>query len=654
MDRRKFLKAGALFAAAAVVPKLGCVWIKQTQADRSIQGPPYDEEDPPLPGTDLPILFLVNENQAAPFGRYLGEILRAEGFNGFAAAGLGEVDLEVLKSHDLVILTPGPLSQSRIELLVEYVRTGGRLVAVQPEPAAAALFGLESLSSSQENVWLLTDPAHPLARGISATPLRLHVRADLYQAAGAQVVAWLSAGQTYYPALTLHPLEQGWAAAWTYDLPHSIVLTRQGNPALAGQETDGFSGVRPMDLFYDWLDLDNLQTPHADEQQRLFSNLLHHLSQDRRPLVRLWYFPERAASVLVATGDSHNNSAAAIQDVCRRVEKYGGTISIYYQPPDASLPGAALARARWAAAELGLTGPTYLPSPAQIRDLRDRGHEFTVHPVIYNGLESGWQRTSTRFTRLGYGPVSATTRIHDLVWEGWVETARFQAAQGVRMSLEFTHLGWMFKRGEEWPLGFFAGSGLPMKFVDESGRVLDIYQQVTHISDEHLIEMPWLNVAGLLPEQAVKLSRDLFETSLNGAYSALGASIHADLFDLPEPWYTRAATFLDGILTAAAELGLPVLNAERWLGFTEARNATGLADFGWDGSRLLFTLDPPPDAPPGLGLLVPILHGALILAAVEAGGKSLEVSTRRVGGVDFALVVPPPGRQTLSALYQPV
>ena len=54
------------------------------------------------------------------------------------------------------------------------------------------------------------------------------------------------------PAVTLRSVGSsgGQAAAFTYDLARSVVYTRQGNPAWAGQERDGVAGIRPDDMFY--------------------------------------------------------------------------------------------------------------------------------------------------------------------------------------------------------------------------------------------------------------------------------------------------------------------------------------------------------------------------------------------------------------------
>ena len=102
------------------------------------------------------------------------------------------------------------------------------------------------------------------------------------------------------PAATLRSVGSagGQAAAFTYDLPQSVVLTRQGNPAWAGQERD-FANPPPET---DSLRSDDsssptrstfarVQVPSADEQQRLLANLIIGMQQDRMPLPRFWYLP---------------------------------------------------------------------------------------------------------------------------------------------------------------------------------------------------------------------------------------------------------------------------------------------------------------------------------------------------------------------------
>ena len=99
----------------------------------------------------------------------------------------------------------------------------------------------------------------------------------------------------------------GQAAAFTYDLARSVVYTRQGNPAWAGQERDGVLGLRPNDMFYStWLDTNKIAIPQADEQQRLLLNLITLMNADQMPLPRFWYLPRGEKAAVVLSGDDHS------------------------------------------------------------------------------------------------------------------------------------------------------------------------------------------------------------------------------------------------------------------------------------------------------------------------------------------------------------
>ena len=55
----------------------------------------------------------------------------------------------------------------------------------------------------------------------------------------------------------------------------------------------------------DWIDLDKVQIPQADEQQRLLANLVQQMIV--KPVPRFWYFPRSQKAVVVMTGDDHGN-----------------------------------------------------------------------------------------------------------------------------------------------------------------------------------------------------------------------------------------------------------------------------------------------------------------------------------------------------------
>ena len=119
--------------------------------------------------------------------------------------------------------------------------------------------------------------------GIVGSTIQFHGTADRYLLNGATAVATLystATTATLNPAVTLRSVGSsgGQAAAFIYDLARSVVYTRQGNPAWAGQERDGVVGIRPDDIFFgakvgdvqpDWVDTNKIAIPQADEQQRL-------------------------------------------------------------------------------------------------------------------------------------------------------------------------------------------------------------------------------------------------------------------------------------------------------------------------------------------------------------------------------------------------
>src|SRR5690606_36840252 len=144
----------------------------------------------------------------------------------------------------------------------------------------APLLGLEQEDRPVRDGYLLAEISSAAGRGIAQSTLQIHGEADRYRLTDGTVVAHLFADATSAlpnPAVTLRSIGQngGQAAAFVYDLATSIVLTRQGNPDWAGEERDGFSPYRANDLFYpDFVDLDRVAIPQADEQQRLFANLI--------------------------------------------------------------------------------------------------------------------------------------------------------------------------------------------------------------------------------------------------------------------------------------------------------------------------------------------------------------------------------------------
>src|SRR5262249_51533000 len=117
------------------------------------------------------------------------------------------------------------------------------LIAMRPDAQLAGLLGLTSASSTLSNKYLQVNNTSAAGRGLTPQTIQFHGAADLYTNSGASTVALLFSDAntpTANPAGSLRSLgpSGGQAAAFTFDLAQSVVWTRQGNPAWAGQLRD--------------------------------------------------------------------------------------------------------------------------------------------------------------------------------------------------------------------------------------------------------------------------------------------------------------------------------------------------------------------------------------------------------------------------------
>ncbi|KRA00446.1 hypothetical protein ASD64_02500 [Mesorhizobium sp. Root157] len=269
-----------------------------------------------------PILLVTTGSNR--FEAFYSEILRAEGLASFATVNVAELDSAVLAAHSVAIVS-GPIADTaKLASIHAWVADGGKLIAMRPSGSLADLAGLSPPSGIIEDGYLKMDNAAAPAKGLVAETIQFHGAADVVaMSQGTRAVATLyrdAVTSAQAPAVTVRTVGDagGQVAAFTFDLARSTILTRQGNPKWAGQERDGLDPVRPNDLFYgaasddpqsDFVDLDKIAIPQADENMRLLSNLIAYLTYDRAPLPKFWYFPNGAKAALVMAADDHGTGS---------------------------------------------------------------------------------------------------------------------------------------------------------------------------------------------------------------------------------------------------------------------------------------------------------------------------------------------------------
>jgi len=199
--------------------------------------------------------------------------------------------------------------------------------------------------------------------------------------------------------------------------------------------------------------------------------------------------------------------------------------------------------------------------------------------------------------------------------------------------------------------GHFTGSGLPMRFANDDGRILNIYQQVTQVGDEYFVEVPWNSEGSLGPEQGIAIYSQFLQSSLDGKFAAVMVNYHADPYDLESDWRQRAMDLMSGTLSLASQKGIPIWNAQRWLNFTTQRQKARFDAMRWQDGMLDFDLSVAGTQPDGLTVLIPLQNNGNSLRQVQADGESVIFNTWKVGSVDYGLVCLDPGSHHLRAAY---
>ncbi|HEX2923362.1 MAG TPA: hypothetical protein VHS28_04970 [Chloroflexota bacterium] len=577
-----------------------------------------------------PILVVIDSASTNPFGAYLGEILKSEGFNSFQLAGLSDLSTQYLAGYSTVILSEMALSSDQATMFSNYVAGGGTLIGMRPDWQLSAVFGLSSVSGNRSEGYLRANTSYPVGAGISAETMQIHGAADLYTLNGATQVAGLYADRdtaTPYPAVVVNSYGSGRSAAFTFDLAKSVAYIRQGNPAWAGVDRDGDGVIRSVDIFNGWTDLDRIQIPQADEQQRLLGNLITYFGKQTMPIPRIWYFPSADnKSMLVVTSDDHGMLPSRFSNFTSIVERYGGRMTFYL--------------AQWGALD-----------STSLQAMQARGNDFSVHPYGYEydqTLDQGYAEALNWFrTKYGSEP-GLTERNHMVEWQGWVDAAKVALTHGREMTTDYYHWGLgLQKQDGEWvPAGYVTGSGLPMRLVDEAGTIVSEYQQATQLVDEHMMAGAGVGYAGLTQYGAVDVSQQMIDRSISGYYSALTMQVHTDY---------AMSQWLDGVASYAQSRGVPIWTADRWLDFTKARHDAVVDQFSWDPgqAKLSFHFTSSTEEPTAT-VLIPLDYRSFPLLSVSVDGVQASTSYLSVKGFDYAAVPVGSGSHTVVASYNPV
>lgn len=598
---------------------------------------------PPDSGPGGPILVIANALN--PFGRYYGEILQAEGLNSFLVTDISLVTPVRLADYDVAILAEMSLTAPQVAMLSDWVMAGGNLIAMRPDAQLSDLLGLIPAGASQSNAYLLIDTtAGRPGYGLVAETIQYHGEADFYTLNGGAALATLysdAATPTSYPAVTLRSVGSagGQAAAFTYDLARSVVYTRQGNPAWAGQNRDADWLIRSIDLFFgnapfdpqpDWIDLSKVAIPQADEQQRLLVNLIQYMNLARKPLPRFWYFPRNEKAVVVMTSDDHGGGATA--------DRFDSFVAA--SPSGCSVDDWECVRAT------SFIYPNPHMTDAMAAAYTAQGFEVALHvdtscsnytPI---SLENFYATQLSAFAA-EYPSLSpqVSNRTHCVAWSDWSTQAKVELNHGIRLDTNYYAISYPSAWVAAAP-GVFTGSGMPMRFADQNGQIIDVYQATTYLDDE------W-DESGVTPAQDISAwITALLDRALGpqGYFGAFTVNMHSD--SSASPGAAGAAT----IVAAAQARDVPIISARQLLSWLDGRNASYFTDMQWSGSTLNFDVLLAANTT-GIRAMLPTTAAPGELTALTRGGNPVAYTVQTIKGLSYAVFDPAAGSGTFAATY---
>jgi len=588
---------------------------------------------------NVPILVLATDRE---FGTYTAEILKTEGFKEFRLDSLASVRVNAsyLKRFNAIILAESEISPEAQQMIRRYVIQGGNLIAFRPDPELAGLFGIVPEGRSLAEGYIRIDTAAGQGGGLVPGPLQFHGSADIYTPEGCTILATLytdRATPAGSPAVVTHTFGKGHTAAFLYNLPKSIVFTRQGNPLFAGIEKDGIPGLRGMDLFTDgWVDTTNNIINQADEQMALFSHCVENLHGFSGPLPRFWYFPDTLECLVTLTNDGEYKGESDFESQFRDVDSLGAKMSIYVLDADQ-------VTREW------------------VDKWTARGFEISGHPDdTREAGNPGWHTMDSALSAkkheifVRYGLDMHTVVNHWFVWCGrnsggmqdFGAQARLEERNGIEMDINYAHYDMKSNQGPYYlgtpgtNQGNFTGSGMVMRYADVRGKTINVFQHFNSVYDQQYTESKD-------PEGFFNCFKGLVDRSLhNEVYSFVSIKAHND-----EYYFSK--TPLLKMLTYARSLDVPVWTEKNLLDFLKMKDQASMSGMSWKRNTLTFTVLSSVSHPEGLTCMVPLTEGAMEIGNITIGGKDHPIVRRKIKGRDYALVTMAPGvNYEVSAYYR--
>jgi peptidoglycan/xylan/chitin deacetylase (PgdA/CDA1 family) len=303
--------------------------------------------------------------------------------------------------------------------------------------------------------------------------------------------------------------------------------------------------------------------------------LLARLIETLAPRPRLWYYPAADQhSVVIMTSDDDWSTVEQFEALLAGLRKRQAH-GTFYVVPETKINQTLMDR--WAA----------------------EGHTFSVHPALDSDMhaELATQDPQSKLVAAmlhanlarhlrDYGHTPQTIRQHAVRWLGYVDAARLLAELGIEMELNYISV-------HPFSLGYMAGSGRPLRFVDTDGVLINCYQQPTLWTEEVLIHPHFVFSFKWSVARALAETDKIIQRAAREFYTPIIFNSH------PVSFATYSSPLIEGCWDTALAEGMQIVSADEWLAWTKARNSVQIEQE--TNGCTVYT----PQAIPALTLLLP-------------------------------------------------
>ncbi len=556
---------------------------------------------------------------------YVAEVFKTWGLAHFDLVRQDRVEELDPASTPVLVCPASEQNAEANESLIGFARRGGTLIAFLPTGALAEAAGLV-YAGPKSTPQRLRISAYPAA-GLSGEDLPVVGEAGAY---GVQTEAGLGLAYLYHPdtfegetvGAIETPVGEGRVVAFAFDLPRCVLTLRQGDPDQTERAVGG--NVRADSIGVDLGPADSGLLPFADLLARWLVDLVCRFVP--APVPMLWHLPGEASAIVLYSGDEDGAEVSWVEEEFGEVTAAGARMSLYIIPIHTHSTAGDVQRYR----QDHDVGPHPNLRPFDGRPIPERVAEFERQLLLFEEM---------------YGFRPKSVRNHCLSWAGYLDLVEVEARLGIRMDANFLCSAYMQDRCSG-PY-HLRGAAMPMRFCHPDGRLVNVIQQHTHLSDDVWFHPTAPKSFRYSPAQYGVLVDRILDDNATRFHMPYGVIMH------PGNWvkYSREQGLV--LLKKAVERDIPIWSYDQWCDFWLLRDRWRLENMSWKDHTLRFTAGGAPDDG-NLRWLIPGQFADRRLAEVRVDGEPISCKPITRYGKTVTPVAPGEGKEAceIEATYR--